>query len=192
VIRQTIELHGIAITLSDTAGLREAGDAIEKEGIDRAYTEMKTADLIVEVLDDNNPEMSDALPTAVPLIRVYNKVDLSRRPSGVISHCQPLSVAVSATEGTGLEVLENLLVEQLGFGEGSATTSFSARERHVDALTEAADLLSQAIQRFSNTGAGELLAEDLRQVHDRLARITGKVSADDLLGEIFSSFCIGK
>ncbi|MGA1581417.1 MAG: tRNA uridine-5-carboxymethylaminomethyl(34) synthesis GTPase MnmE, partial [Luminiphilus sp.] len=80
----------------------------------------------------------------------------------------------------------------LGFGEGSATTSFSARERHVDALTEAADLLSQAIQRFSDTGAGELLAEDLRQIHDRLARITGKVSADDLLGEIFSSFCIGK
>jgi len=192
VIRQTIELRGIAITLSDTAGLRDAGDAIEKEGIDRAYTEMKTADLIVEVLDDNNPEVSDPLPTAVPLIRVYNKVDLSRRPPGVISHCQPLSVAVSATEGTGLEALEQLLIEQLGFGEGSATTSFSARERHVDALTEAADLLSQAIQRFSDTGAGELLAEDLRQVHDRLARITGKVSADDLLGKIFSSFCIGK
>ena len=202
-------MAGIAIDLSDTAGIRDATDAIEQEGINRARTELADADVIVEVIDDS--ELSTAgqplPPQNCPIIRVYNKIDLSNRPAGrlpespatrVISEQDEaaprssIGIAISAASGKGIESLEHAIVESLGMDDSASATPFSARERHVDCLKKAHTLLSNATDRFIATGAGELLAEDLRDVHHTLSTITGEFGSDDLLGEIFSSFCIGK
>ena len=102
------------------------------------------------------------------------------------------AVGVSATTGEGIAALEQLIVECLGLTDTGITSAFSARERHVVALQQTTELLEQAITQFNATGEGELLAEDLRVIHERLGSITGTFGADDLLGEIFASFCIGK
>ena len=209
VIRESITLAGIAIDLSDTAGIRDATDAIEQEGINRARTELADADVIVEVIDDS--ELSNAgqpHPSQnCPIIRVYNKIDLSNRPAGRLPESpstramsehdeapprSSIGIAVSAASGEGIQSLERAIVESLGMDESASATPFSARERHVDCLKRAHTLISNAIERFIATGAGELLAEDLRDVHHTLSTITGEFGADDLLGEIFSSCCIGK
>jgi len=209
VIRESITLAGIAIDLSDTAGIRDATDAIEQEGINRARTELADADVIVEVIDDSElPTAGQPLPPQnCPIIRVYNKIDLSNRPAGrlpkspatrVISEQDEaaprssIGIAISAASGKGIESLEHAIVESLGMDDSASATPFSARERHVDCLKKAHTLLNNATDRFIATGAGELLAEDLRDVHHTLSTITGEFGSDDLLGEIFSSFCIGK
>ena len=101
-------------------------------------------------------------------------------------------VAVSATSGEGIDILEDTILEQLGVSHAAGLTPFSARERHVRCLQSAAETLQIGVERFEHNQAGELLAEDLRSVHHQLGEITGTFGADDLLGEIFSSFCIGK
>ena len=209
VIRESITLAGIAIDLSDTAGIRDATDAIEQEGINRARTELADADVIVEVIDDSDlPIVGQPLPPQnCPIIRVYNKIDLSNRPAGRLPESpstrvineqddapprSSIGIAISAASGKGIESLERAIVESLGMDDSASATPFSARERHVDCLKKAHTLLSNATDRFIATGAGELLAEDLRDVHHTLSTITGEFGSDDLLGEIFSSFCIGK
>ena len=195
VIRQTISIQGIAIEFSDTAGIRDARDEIEKEGIHRAHNELHRADIIVEVIDDTSTNTASVLaPSETPSICVYNKIDLSGRPAGTfdsdLTHGN--AVGVSATTGKGIAALEQLIVDCLGLTDTTMTSAFSARERHVVALQRTTDLLDQAITQFNATGQGELLAEDLRVVHEQLGTITGTFGADDLLGEIFASFCIGK
>ena len=209
VIRQSITLAGIAIDLSDTAGIRDATDAIEQEGINRARTELGDADIIIEVIDDSDlSNTAQTLPQqSCPVIRVYNKIDLSARPAGKIPESpstrlinekdeepqrSSIDIAVSATSGEGIDSLEQAIVESLGMDDSASATPFSARERHLNCLKNAQTLLVNATDRFIATGAGELLAEDLRDVHRTLSVITGEVGADELLGEIFSSFCIGK
>ena len=195
VIRQAITIQGIAIEVSDTAGIRVARDAIEKEGIDRARNELHRATMIIEVVDDTTTQTSPVFtPSEIPTLRVYNKIDLSGRPAGTVNSGATLNHAlgVSATTGEGVAALEQLIVDCLGLTSTNETSAFSARERHVVALKQTTALLEQAISQFNVTGAGELLAEDLRAVHQRLGTITGTVGADDLLGEIFASFCIGK
>ena len=192
VIRQHIDLDGVAIELADTAGLRDAEDAIEQEGVNRAYAEMESADLIIEIVDDAADSYVPATtPSGIPVLRALNKIDLSGRPAGKVSE-QPSTLAVSAISGAGFTQLISSILADLGFAGGSPSTPFSARERHIDALNRAHSLLLEASTRFGLSGAGELLAEDLRKVHEVLGSITGTFSADDLLGEIFSSFCIGK
>ena len=195
VIRQTITIQGIAIEFSDTAGIRDARDEIEKEGIHRAHNELHRADIIIEVIDDTATNTASVLaPSETPSICVYNKIDLSGRPAGTfdsdLTHGN--AVGVSATTGKGIAALEQLIVDCLGLTDTTMTSAFSARERHVVALQRTTDLLDQAITQFNATGQGELLAEDLRVVHEQLGAITGTFGADDLLGEIFASFCIGK
>ena len=195
VIRQTITVQGIAIEFSDTAGIRDARDEIEKEGIHRAHNELHRADIIVEVIDDTATNTASVLaPSETPSICVYNKIDLSGRPAGTfdsdLTHGN--AVGVSATTGEGIAALEQLIVDCLGLTDTTMTSAFSARERHVFALQRPIDVLDQAIIQFNATGQGELLAEDLRFVHEQLGTITGTFGADDLLGEIFASFCIGK
>ena len=195
VIRQTITVQGIAIEFSDTAGIRDARDEIEKEGIHRAHNELHRADIIVEVIDDTATNTASVLaPSETPSICVYNKIDLSGRPAGTfdsdLTHGN--AVGVSATTGEGIAALEQLIVDCLGLTDTTMTSAFSARERHVVALQRTTDVLDQAITQFNATGQGELLAEDLRVVHEQLGTITGTFGADDLLGEIFASFCIGK
>lgn len=195
VIRQAITIQGIAIEVSDTAGIRVARDAIEKEGIDRARNELHRATVIIEVVDDTTTQTTPLLtPSEIPTLRVYNKIDLSGRPAGTVNNDATLehALGVSAATGEGVAALEQLIVDCLGLTNTNATSAFSARERHVVALQQTTELLDQAINQFNVTGAGELLAEDLRAVHKRLGTITGTFGADDLLGEIFASFCIGK
>ena len=195
VIRQTISIQGVAIEFSDTAGLRDARDEIEKEGISRAQTELHRADIILEVVDDTATQAASLLtPSEIPTILVYNKIDLSGRQASALnrSNSHGSAVGVSAATGEGVAALEQVIVDCLGLTDTGATSAFSARERHVLALRKSSALLQQAIDQFNASGAGELLAEDLRVVHERLGTITGTFGADDLLGEIFTSFCIGK
>ena len=200
VIRQSISIEGVAIQLSDTAGIRAATDAIEQEGIERAQAALDTADIIIEVIDDREPKDTELSPSdsAQTVIRVLNKIDLSGRAPGVLNAANqedesvPPSVAVSAVTGEGIHALEQMIIHCLGMGEAGTTSPFSARERHVACLKRAEAALDEASERFQESQAGELLAEDLRRVHAELGAITGAFGADDLLGEIFSSFCIGK
>lgn len=189
---ETIHIDGLELTLVDTAGLREGGDAIEREGMRRARDELQRADLAIVVVDASRPEearafVEDAI-AGVPLqLRVFNKSDLlDRAPDD-----EGMSVHVSAREGHGLEALRRKLRE-LAFGEAEAGAGeFTARARHVDALRRAQDRVGQAKRELDHERL-ELAAEELRLAHDALGEITGKVSADDLLGHVFSTFCIGK
>jgi tRNA modification GTPase len=200
VIKQTISIEGVAVQLSDTAGIRTATNAIEQEGIERAQTALDTADIIIEVIDDVEPKETglSSRDNAQSVIRVLNKIDLSGRAPGVLEATDqedesvPRSVAVSAVTGEGIQTLEQVIIQCLGMGEAGTTSPFSARERHVTCLKRAEAALDEASDRFEVSQAGELLAEDLRRVHAELGAITGTFGADDLLGEIFSSFCIGK
>jgi len=200
VIKQSISIEGVAVQLSDTAGIRAATDAIEQEGIERAQAALDTADMIIEVIDDREPTETErsSCDNAQSVIRVLNKIDLSGRAPGVLTATDqedesvPPSVAVSAVTGEGIQALEQVIIQYLGMGEAETTSPFSARERHVTCLKRAEAALGEASGRFEVSQAGELLAEDLRRVHAELGAITGSFGADDLLGEIFSSFCIGK
>lgn len=206
VIRQSVSIGGVAIQFSDTAGLRDATDAIEQEGIKRARIELNEADLVVQVFDDTADAMSQKWGQIQQpnVIRVLNKIDLSSRPPGLVRNeiedtgprklpadAAPV-IALSAASGEGIDILEDTILEELGLSETAGITPFSARERHVRCLRQAAEALGLGLDRFERNLAGELLAEDLRSVHNQLSEITGKFGADDLLGEIFSSFCIGK
>ena len=200
VIKQSISIEGVAVQLSDTAGIRTATNAIEQEGIERAQTALDTADIIIEVIDDVEPKETglSSRDNAQSVIRVLNKIDLSGRTPGVLEATDQedesvlRSVAVSAETGEGIQALEQVIIQCLGMGEAGTTSPFSARERHVTCLKRAEATLDEATDRFEVSQAGELLAEDLRRVHAELSAITGAFGADDLLGEIFSSFCIGK
>ncbi|MCC5090525.1 tRNA uridine-5-carboxymethylaminomethyl(34) synthesis GTPase MnmE [Xanthomonas campestris] len=192
-LHEAIQLDGFELTLVDTAGLREGGDAIEREGMRRARAELQRADLALIVVDARDPQAArDALGDAIDAVPrrlwIHNKCDLL----AVAGPLDADAIAVSAETGQGLEHLHTRLRElALGDGIESVDSEFSARTRHVDALhraeqhADAADLELRYEQL-------ELAAEELRLAHEALGEITGKLSADDLLGKIFSSFCIGK
>jgi tRNA modification GTPase len=195
VLRETIELDGIALTLVDTAGLREAGDAIEREGIRRARMEMERADLTVLVSDaapaDTDLALLSGIPQTVARIIVHNKIDLTHTPPRSESRDGRVHLWLSAKNGAGLDLLVAELKRHAGGGE-SSEGAFTARARHVTALERARDHLAGAENALITQRAGELAAEELRQVQHALGEITGEYSSDDLLGAIFSSFCIGK
>ena len=197
VLREHIQLDGMPLHIIDTAGLREGADVVEREGIRRAWQEISQADQILYVVDASQHEnigqdpLLQQLQEAGPGITiVYNKVDLlEKKPSLTSGQFKQLSI--SAKTGVGVEELRDYLKSCVGFqtiGEGS----FMARRRHLEALHAALNHTLQGQQQLDNYHAGELLAEELRQAQQQLAQITGEFSADDLLGKIFSSFCIGK
>jgi len=196
VVRQHVEIDGVALHLTDTAGLRDSDDAIEQEGIKRAQRAISEADLTIHLIDDNDPHARAVeLPDTNNLLTVLTKIDLSGRPDGVISsEISPAStpaVAISSKTGAGLSELKKVILTIIGV-DGAGNTLFSARERHLLALDSCLTTLERAEDQFLSSGAGELLAEDLRRAHDQLGEITGRMTSDELLGEIFSSFCIGK
>ncbi len=190
LLQETVRIDGAELTLVDTAGLREAGDAIEREGMRRARAELQRADLALVVVDAREPERGLAAVAAdvdavADRIVVHNKIDLAApgpRAAGAL--------AVSARTGAGLDALRAQLQRRLGAGT-AGEGAFTARQRHVDALREAAAALDEAATTLRGE-ALELTAEALRSAHDAVGTITGRVGADDLLGHIFSSFCIGK
>ncbi len=189
VLRETISIAGLPVTLADTAGLREALDSVEREGVRRAEREMQQADLLFWVVDvrEQGSQPPPGLPDEIPRLAIYNKIDLVGQPARRDGD----SLYLSVLNNDGLDLLEQAVLEQVGLdqpGEGE----FSARQRHVEALQAALAHLQAGIDELELAAAGELLAEALRQAADQLGEITGKISADALLGQIFSSFCIGK
>ena len=193
-LRETIRIDGLELELVDTAGLREGGDAIEREGMRRARAEMQRADLAIVVLDARDPQagrqaVGDVAAQAARQLWIFNKCDLLPQwPQQLDAD----SIALSAASGAGLEQLHARLREIASEGAGEGMQGeFSARQRHVEALAQAGAHLDAADAQLQYDQL-ELAAEELRLAHDALGEITGRMSADDLLGKIFSSFCIGK
>jgi tRNA modification GTPase len=195
VLRETIDLDGIALTLVDTAGLRDANEVVEREGIRRARAELARADLAIVVTDAADAGDDDTLLAEVPAtaacIVVHNKIDLTGIGARVESLATITHVWLSARDRIGLDLLIHELKRHAGHGESDAG-AFTARARHVSALERAREHLAQAAGALETQRAPELAAEELRQVQHALGEITGEFTSDDLLGSIFSSFCIGK
>lgn len=193
VLRERILLDGLALHLVDTAGLRESADPVEREGIRRAWREVEAADLVLLLVDGTRGpgEAEHAilrrLPDRLPRLTVHNKIDLTPHAYGMVDG----EIYLSAKTGAGIDALVQALTRQVGYHPGEEGV-FMARRRHLDALAETARALSRAREQWLEARAGELVAEELRQAQEALGRITGRYTADDLLGEIFSSFCIGK
>ncbi len=196
VLRETLQLDGVELTLVDTAGLRDSDDRIEAEGMRRARAELIGADLALLVIDPHTPQqVLDALRAECPpqcaRIIVANKNDLQPNAAPIALHEGEQGLRISALTGEGLDALRALLREHAG-GTDANTGTFSARARHVEALTRVAAHLDAADIALRSTRAGELAADDLRHAQQALAEITGEFSSDDLLGQIFGKFCIGK
>jgi tRNA modification GTPase len=195
VLRESIDLDGVALTLVDTAGLREADDRVEQEGIRRARAELAKADVAILVTDDVHAETDRALlqdlPAAATRLIVHNKIDLDGLAPRSRIHDGALHLWLSAQTGAGLPLLTAELERLAGRGE-TGEGSYSARARHVAALERASASLQAAESALIEARAGELAAEELRQVQHALGEITGEFSDEDLLGRIFADFCIGK
>jgi tRNA modification GTPase len=196
LLRQEIQIDGMPLHIVDTAGLRHPTDPIEQEGIRRAREQIEQADQVLWVFDgladpDHAAFDPDALPPGVPVTFVRNKIDLSGTDSGLTRTSAGVHVAISARTGEGMDLLREHLVGICGF-RGPGEGDFMARRRHLDALERALAHLKSAAQVLEQTAAAELAAEDLRQAQKCLGDITGEFATDDLLGRIFSSFCIGK
>lgn len=202
VLREHIQIDGMPLHIIDTAGLRESEDKVEQIGVQRAFAEITEADRVLLMVDGKTtnsidphqiwPEFVDRLPSLDKVTVIRNKADLTGERSGVSTEeaiCPVISI--SAKGDLGIDDLREHLKECIGFS-GSTEGGFSARRRHIEALERARDYLNNGRAQLLGAGAGELLAEDLRMAQNVLGEITGEVTPDDLLGRIFSSFCIGK
>ncbi len=203
VLREHIHIDGMPLHIIDTAGLRDSPDEVEQIGIARAWDEIRQADRILLMVDATTtdktepheiwPDFIDQLPKNAPVTVIRNKVDLSGEPVGIrdeSAHAAPV-VRLAAKEAEGLDILRDHLKACIGFAS-TTEGGFLARRRHLDALERARDSLLQGQSQLQGYGAGELLAEDLKAAQDSLGEITGHLTPDELLGKIFSSFCIGK
>jgi len=188
LLRERIEVDGLPIHVIDTAGLRDSPDVIEEEGIRRARAEMRRADLVLYVIDASAgalPGELEALPDDPPTLAVWNKTDIAAPPAG------SAGIGISALTGAGLPELRGRLKTAAGYRAGDAGV-FSARRRHLDALTRAEALARSAAARLQERAGFELVAEELRLAQQALGEITGEVTNEALLGAIFAGFCIGK
>ena len=190
VLREQIDIDGLAVELVDTAGLRDDPDRVEAEGIRRARQALSKADAVLWIQDATEPEqqaIDEELPRGIPVTVVRNKIDLIGEAPGTRDNV----VSLSARTGAGVDALRLRLRRLAGYenlGEGA----YTARRRHLDALRRSHEHFQAGKQALQETRAGELLAEELKLSHNALGEITGFVSSDDLLGQIFSEFCIGK
>ena len=199
VVRERVVIAGIPFDVHDTAGIRETSDPVERMGVERAAGAIDDADLVLVVVDDRDAEtdadqvLLDRATGAPAYIVVGNKIDLSGREPGVTVHDhQMLTARVSALKGLGLVELEEAIVGRVMHDTTGSEDAFMARRRHVDALQRAFAALDRAQSRLTVDNAGELVAEELREAQDALGEITGAFATEDLLAQIFSSFCIGK
>lgn len=191
VVRERLNLDGLPLHVIDTAGLRDTEDRVEKEGVRRAHQEMATADLVLLLVDATTGELPRLqLPDGVPVTVVINKTDLAVGPELFVPG-QAGRLEISALTGAGLEQLRQHLQQFMGY-QASESGVIMARRRHLDALARARQHVEQGAGQLSTQQAGELLAEELRLAQRCLGEITGEFSSDELLGEIFASFCIGK
>ncbi len=194
VLKERIQLDGMPLHIIDTAGLRESDNAIEQEGIRRAHEEIQKADKILLLIDAREPEVESILKTLPPDInvtKIYNKIDLLDIEPEIKQTEHSTQIYLSIKTGNGMELLKQHLKQSVGFNEATDNV-FIARRRHIEALRKGYEFVESALNQLQGIQAGELVAEDLRQAQNSLAEITGKFTSDDLLGKIFSSFCIGK
>ncbi|HEY1771914.1 MAG TPA: tRNA uridine-5-carboxymethylaminomethyl(34) synthesis GTPase MnmE [Gammaproteobacteria bacterium] len=196
LLRERMHIDGLPLHLTDTAGLRESGDAVEQEGVRRAWSEMEKADRVLLVVDATlgltveDQTIIESMPRAIPVTVIYNKIDLTGQRPAEDELDGVASVWLSAQYGLGLDLLRAHLKRVAGYQQ-TGEDGFTARRRHLDALKRAREHLEEATDHVQ-AGAGELLAEELRLAQLCLNEITGEFTSDDLLGKIFSSFCIGK
>ncbi len=194
VLHESINLDGMPLHLVDTAGLRESDDPVEKIGIERAWQAVEKADLALLLLDsqssnkdDYHQEILNKLPRGLSVLKVHNKIDLSDQKAGKNGD----DLYISAKHQTGIAELKIELKERMGYQQNNED-GFIARRRHLHALERTQEFVDNAEAQLVKFNAGELMAEELRLAQDELGQITGRFTSDDLLGEIFSNFCIGK
>jgi tRNA modification GTPase len=198
VLRERISIDGLPLHLADTAGLREAADHVEAEGVRRARGEMQRADRILFVIDAAADPQARSfereralLPAGAPVTLIVNKCDLTGEPARIDGAANPPRIFLSAATGEGMALLIEHLKRSVGF-EAATSGGISARRRHLDALTRARQHVDQGRAHLQERRAGELMAEELRLAQQALGEITGAVGSEELLERIFSSFCIGK
>ena len=201
VLREHIHIDGMPLHIIDTAGLREASDEVERIGIARAWEEIVQADQVLLMIDSTKQKVDEfkaewaeflaKLPPNMPVTVIRNKVDLSGEPEGLEQLENFTLIRLSAQTKVGVDLLREHLKKSMGY-QSSTEGGFLARRRHLQALEEAAEHLARGHVQLTQFFAGELLAEELRMVQNALSEITGQFTSDDLLGNIFSSFCIGK
>ncbi|WP_168385679.1 tRNA uridine-5-carboxymethylaminomethyl(34) synthesis GTPase MnmE [Erwinia amylovora] len=201
VLREHIHIDGMPLHIIDTAGLREASDEVERIGIERAWHEIEQADHVLFMVDGTTTDATDPaeiwpdfiarLPETLPVTVVRNKADITGETRGVEKVSGYSLIRLSARTGEGIDNLRDHLKSSMGFS-GNMEGGFLARRRHLQALELASTHLQQGKHQLLAAWAGELLAEELRLAQQALSEITGEFSSDDLLGRIFSSFCIGK
>ncbi len=201
VLREHIHIDGMPLHIIDTAGLRESPDIVEQIGIERAWEEINQADRVLFMLDATDtdetdpheiwPEFIDKLPESLGITVIRNKVDLSNENIGINNISNQTVISLSAKNQSGIDLVKDHLKQIMGY-QGATEGGFMARRRHLEALNNAAHHLETGKDQLELHIAGELLAEELRLTQQYLNEITGEFTSDDLLGEIFSSFCIGK
>lgn len=193
-IKEKIIIDGVPFNIIDTAGIRETQDVVEKIGIERALSAMQNADLCMVLIDDrvglSNVELDilAQLNASTPRIFVHNKIDLSNKQVSVNQDENGLNIYISAAKNLGIDELRHELLKMVGW-QSNQTDTFIARERHLANMRSTVEHIDNAFIYWSEL---EILAGELRYAHNELSQITGEFSADDLLGEIFSRFCIGK
>jgi tRNA modification GTPase len=200
-VTETIQIEGIPINIIDTAGIRDAesvGDEVERIGIERTWDAVKNADVILHLLDAGrgptryDEQIVTRLPDNVPIVRVWNKIDLSGHKPSVDQTADTTHIYLSATNKVGIDLLRTELLRIAGWQQ-TGESLYLARERHLIALKAAGEFLDMAAQHAANDDQSlDLFAEELRLAQERLSSITGAFTSDDLLGVIFSRFCIGK
>ncbi|MDT8283535.1 MAG: GTPase, partial [Gammaproteobacteria bacterium] len=198
ILREHIQIDGLPLHIMDTAGLRDSDDIVEQEGIKRTRQMIENADRILYIVDVNDKDetLLATLPKNIAVTKVYNKIDSYGLKAKIVENDidtgdRSPAVYISAKTGEGLELLKKHLKASMGYQQKNEG-QFIARRRHLDAIAVAELHLQRADKNLNDLKAGELLAEELRQAQQALSSITGEFSSDDLLGRIFSDFCIGK
>lgn len=199
VLRAEINIEGVRFHCVDTAGLRESQDIVEQEGIRRAENEIKQADLLLLILDHSQPsDFDDQFAATIEsfsarkrLIIVRNKIDITQDKTTILEHDGNSTVLISAKTGAGIDLLKEAILKMIGY-QTTSEGNFSARRRHLLSIELAEKHLGIGEAHLSKERAGELFAEECRLAQNALSEITGEFRADDLLGKIFSTFCIGK
>jgi len=201
VLKEEINIDGMPLHIIDTAGLRDSDCEVEKIGIQRAWDVIENADQILMVIDENeadnetslqiNQQLLKQFPEAIDITMIHNKIDQAGKNPQIIEGEHRTEIYLSAKENQGTDLLKEHLKKCMGYqsaGEGT----FMARRRHLEAIQQAIQSVAKGLSQLQEYAAGELLAEELRQAQNSLSEITGEFSSDDLLGRIFTSFCIGK
>ncbi len=201
VLKEEINIDGMPLHIIDTAGLRESDCEVEKIGIKRAWDVIENADQILMVVDESciddpqqqtvNEQLMAQFPESIDIIIIHNKIDLADKIPSINHSEHQTEIYLSAKQNAGIELLKDHLKQCMGFqsaGEGT----FMARRRHLEAIQKAIQNVENGLLQLQEFSAGELLAEELRLAQNALSEITGEFTSDDLLGRIFTSFCIGK